>query len=30
MKRMRDYCDELETLLMGNEIFEPAHTRASV
>ena len=22
MKRMRDYCDELETLLMGNEIFD--------
>jgi len=22
MKRIRDYCDELETLLMGNEIFD--------
>src|SRR5215210_6463408 len=26
MKKMRDFCDELETLLMGNEIFE-ARTR---
>jgi NADH-quinone oxidoreductase subunit D len=26
MRRMREYCDELETLLMGNEIFE-ARTR---